>query len=242
MGKKQKKKRGYGILIHLFIITAYIAYFFIIENRVALTIVKAGPEFTFVGEGFNKQAGKTSAMWFKTEGVENKSVVVVFGNENLPTNVEPENQVVTAAIPERCFQAAGIYKVFLLDVENNMKSNVIEFSVLEKNGGDKQTDGLIIEKFGPISTTAGKGFNAQPGGESAMWFNTRGVYNKSIVVVFGEEKVKAVVDVKRQVVTTVVPESVFASPGPVEIYLRDVDNSRDSNQVLFVVNQPSNEN
>ena len=78
---------------------------------------------------------------------------------------------------------------------------------------------LVLKEIGPTSTRAGKGFNTQPGGESAIWArainateNTRIVWQETELPTFGHAE---------EVLTAPVPGELYRRPGNFEIFLLD---------------------
>lgn len=124
-----KNSKG-KIIIHFLIITTYIIYFFIVNENHVLKIESFGPTKTKAGQGFNIQPQGNSAIWIKTVGLRNDSVVAVWGDTKLDAFVHLEKQLVTVSIPEKLFSTPGNYEIYLIDFENNIRSNKVVFKVL----------------------------------------------------------------------------------------------------------------
>lgn len=76
-----------------------------------------------------------------------------------------------------------------------------------------------IETFGPREVVAGKRFNVQPNGLSAMWVQLSSLANTKSSIVFRNSKLKTVVS--GNVLTAIVPDELFVQPGEVDIYVVD---------------------
>jgi hypothetical protein len=129
--QKWHTNRKLRISVHLFIISAFVFYFFIVNEDHVLKIEKFNPTMTKPGRGFNMQPQGTSVIWIETEGLSNDSTVVVWGETKLDTIVHLERQVVTACVPEELFSTPGDFEIYLIDFENNIRSNKIIFKVLK---------------------------------------------------------------------------------------------------------------
>ena len=76
-----------------------------------------------------------------------------------------------------------------------------------------------IEAFGPKEVVAGKPFNVQQNGLSAMWVQLPYAANAKSSIVFRDHKLETVVSGK--LLTASVPNELFAHPGEAEIYVVD---------------------
>ena len=131
MFQRWHTNRKLRIAVHLFILSAFVIYFFIVNEDHVLRIEKISPPKTKVGQGFNIQPQGTSIIWIETEGLSNDSTVVVWGETKLDTIVHLERQVVTACIPNELFSIPGDFEIYLIDFENNIRSNKAIFNVLK---------------------------------------------------------------------------------------------------------------
>lgn len=78
---------------------------------------------------------------------------------------------------------------------------------------------IQISYWGPKSTPAGKGFNVQPTGYSALWFEWKGIGNNTVEVWLGDHKLeRPVVDPERAGSAEIAPEWI-AKPGRFPLYL-----------------------
>jgi len=92
---------------------------------------------------------------------------------------------------------------------------------------------LAISDFGPRDTKAGQGFNIQPDGISALWFNTENA-TPSTVVVLNETVLSTSADPNGKLVTAGVPRTLFTKSGELPIYLLDQKTREKSNTVKFI--------
>lgn len=76
-----------------------------------------------------------------------------------------------------------------------------------------------IQAFGPTEVVAGKPFNVQPDGSSAMWVRLSSSANRKSSIVFQNRKLKTVA--AGHVLTAKVPAELFVNPGEVDIYVVD---------------------
>jgi 4-amino-4-deoxy-L-arabinose transferase-like glycosyltransferase len=93
---------------------------------------------------------------------------------------------------------------------------------------------LVLESIGPTGTEPGKGFNQQPGGESAMWVEGENM-TASTVIVFNNVPLHGYPSGKQNSITTPVPDTLFASPGEFPVYLLETKTGRSSNEIYFQV-------
>jgi hypothetical protein len=86
---------------------------------------------------------------------------------------------------------------------------------------DPVKPGLLpsIVKFGPTSLIAGRPFNQQPSGNSAIWLTTENA-TRSTVVVFGNTELRTTV-ANPSSLSAILPLELFSSPGEVQMYLKD---------------------
>jgi hypothetical protein len=129
--QKWHTNRKLKISTHLIIIILYLIYFSIVNENQSLTIKEFGPTMTKAGQSFNLQPQGTSAVWIQTKGLSNNDTVAVWADTKLDTFVHLEKQLVTAGIPEKLFSTPGDFEIYLIDFENNIRSNKVVFKVLK---------------------------------------------------------------------------------------------------------------
>lgn len=96
-----------------------------------------------------------------------------------------------------------------------------------------------IEAFGPREVVAGKPFNVQPSGSSAMWVQLSSSVSAKSSIVFRNFKLKTVVS--GNFLTAIVPDELFVQPGEADIYVVDETYSppRRSSSVRMTVLSPA---
>ena len=98
------------------------------EESQLLVLKKFGPEDIRAGQLFNKQPDGESAIWAETENATPTTVLVLNG-VSLKSAVVSEGRGVTAAVPKSLYEKPGGYPLYLLDKENQQKSNEMKFVV-----------------------------------------------------------------------------------------------------------------
>lgn len=93
-----------------------------------LAIKQWGPTDIKAGQIFNKQPNGESAIWARTENATPATVFVLNGVA-LESYPQENGTLVTAIIPRSLYEKAGEYPIYLLDKDNNNKSNEVKFIV-----------------------------------------------------------------------------------------------------------------
>jgi hypothetical protein len=91
----------------------------------------------------------------------------------------------------------------------------------------------MLLDFGPHSTKAGKGFNIQSSGQSALWFRTR-YATAATVVVFNNNELETTVG-NESSVSAIIPDKLLKTPGEYTVFLLDKSQGIRSNSVVFRV-------
>jgi len=77
-----------------------------------------------------------------------------------------------------------------------------------------------VLNWGPKATAAGQGFSVQSGGNSAIWFEQRGIGNAQMVEVwFADRKLEGMAITPDQGGSAEVPPDLIAKPGKYPVYL-----------------------
>jgi hypothetical protein len=87
-----------------------------------------------------------------------------------------------------------------------------------------------IKDFGPQKVEAGAAFNVQPNGLSAMWIKADHITDNTTIV-WGEKQINTFKEPYG--VSALIPKELYASPGPVQIYLFDTKTGAKSNIVVL---------
>lgn len=88
-----------------------------------------GPQETKSGTGFNLQPGNISAIWIAVSGVANHPDTTVLWDGRPLVHVVVGPTLVTAAVPESLFKAAGTYQIQIKEGGSDRVFNVGSFSV-----------------------------------------------------------------------------------------------------------------
>jgi len=80
---------------------------------------------------------------------------------------------------------------------------------------------IQIVNWGPQATPAGKGFSVQSNGNSAIWFEARGIGNANTVEVWlGDHKLEGMAITPDKGGSAEVPPDLTAKPGKYPVYLK----------------------
>lgn len=93
---------------------------------------------------------------------------------------------------------------------------------------------LFITDWGPRSIKNGGSFNRHTNGKFAIWLNGENL-SRDVVIVWDNNKLRTSVDLKREVVTALVPASFHKTVGKHVIYLLNTKTKETSNPVNFYV-------
>jgi hypothetical protein len=155
----------------------------------------------------------------------------------------PQNRLSVRAVGEQIQNISGNAKQYFLSgtyydnrhILNSYDVNDKRYYLYDTNGENIRAPAPILEleDYGPRSTKAGKGFNMQPSGSSAIWLHTR-YDTMTTVVVFDGHELETTVG-SGGVITVVVPDNLFSKPGEYRIYLLDKASGNKSNSVVFKV-------
>jgi 4-amino-4-deoxy-L-arabinose transferase-like glycosyltransferase len=93
---------------------------------------------------------------------------------------------------------------------------------------------IVLLNFGPSKVEAGKGFNVQPNGESALWAHGEGV-TASTIITINNVPLKGFPSGEKGMITTPVPANIYAKPGEYPLYLLDTNTGMKSKELKFIV-------
>lgn len=93
---------------------------------------------------------------------------------------------------------------------------------------------LVLKRFGPEDIRAGRIFNKQPNGESAIWAETENVTANTILVLNGVH-LKSAVHPDGKTASAFVPKGLYKRPGDYTIYLLDTITNNKSNEMTLTV-------
>jgi hypothetical protein len=95
------------------------------QNAEAIVIKSVIPDNIKAGVRFNVQPDGTSAITINATGATSATVPILSGVELPAVNVRGNGSVVTAVVPDKLYQKAGNFPLFLFDKKSGEKSNQI---------------------------------------------------------------------------------------------------------------------
>ncbi len=100
--------------------------------------------------------------------------------------------------------------------------------------GKREMKPLILTGYGPEEIHAGRVFNAQPSGESAIWTLTENGTASTVLVLNGTI-LETVVYPDGKLATAIVPRELYKKPGAYSLYLLDKKTKAKSNILKLIV-------
>ena len=95
---------------------------------------------------------------------------------------------------------------------------------------------VTVLNWGPQSTKAGQGFSVQKNGNSALWFEQRGVHSaESVEVWFDQTRLPGMALKPNVGGSAEVPPEVLAKPGKYPVYLKLLPGGQRVDLGMFVV-------
>lgn len=177
----------------------------------------AVPAKVLAGKPFQVQADGQSALSVTGENFLRGSRIRLNG-EVLATSVNDDGKSASAIVPPDKFAQAGM---FPLSVESpsGAVSNAIPFTVLPQTG-----PAPVVERLYPDATVAGKAFNEQPGGRSALGIVGKNFLPGAVIEIDGESQQTNFNDTDN--VAALVPEKFISKPRRLRITVRNPDGKR----------------
>jgi len=203
-------------------------------NGSDIKILRWGPSSTTAGGMFNVQPSGLSAIWFEFSGeVLPESMELWFGDKKLDKFVIQSNKGGSASVPNEFFSKPGRLPVYLVHAPSKKRFDIGVFTV---NPRAADVPSIVMERWGPSSTTAGEMFNVQPSGLSAIWFGFSGdVHPPSMEVWFGDRKLDKFY-VANNGGAALVPNELISKPGRFQVYLVHAPSKKRFDIGEFVVN------
>jgi hypothetical protein len=182
----------------------------------AVTILRWGPASTQVGQSFNVQANGVSAVWFEMEGeVPPGTMQGWLGDRQLDLAISSKRGG-SLAIPADLLAIPGKQPIYLLHAPSKKRFDIGAFEVLP---GPQAAPVLKFPQWGPRGVTAGKAFNVQADGTSALWFGMDGaVHPNTMEGWIGDRKV-ALAITSHHGGSLAVSADLLAKPGTYPVYL-----------------------
>lgn len=187
-------------------------------------IDKLIPEFAMEGQAFQKQPNGASAMSVLGANLTKGSTIKLNG---VPLETASgDGTSLAALVPAEKFAKAGSY-VVTVETPDGRATNSLKWTVLPTIGPAPE-----IRMMHPDTTVAGKGFNVQPGGFSAMGMTGANFLpgakvqfdGKELTTNFGRPDQLAIV----------VPGELFAKPGKFKVTVKNPDGKVSAARVFDV--------
>jgi hypothetical protein len=190
----------------------------------AIRIDRVEPSSTAEKTSFNVQPDGQAALAIFGSAIPAGSQA--FWNDQ-PLQTSGGGSWVAAAVPARLYESAGTIEITLRGSRGGPASNALDFTVYAKTGPAPQLTELY-----PGSTTPGKGFNVQPGGESALGVAGAGFLPG--VNLFFDGKQMTTVFGKGTGLSAIVPAAFLARTGAHQVWAVNPD-GKTSNKMEFRV-------
>tara|TARA_X000001036_G_scaffold423439_1_gene447365 strand:- start:548 stop:1627 length:1080 start_codon:yes stop_codon:yes gene_type:complete len=143
-----------------------------------LGLVNWGPRKSEKGQSFNIQRNGWSSLWFTFDSVDNEKYQIFFGNQPMKTKVQQTRNRITASlhptVAKSLTSQPGVTPIRLVDTRRATRQFIGNFKIFSQNS--EKTNPIRISRWGPKSTTVGRGFNLQPNGHSAFFVRTEGTH------------------------------------------------------------------
>src|SRR5437016_2433557 len=191
-----------------------------------LKLERLEPNFTVAGKAFNqKHDGQAS---FAVVGSQIPIGTIVFWNDQpLKTGGGGQQGWVGAGIPPDRYASPGIAKITIRSPDGATVSNALDFTVYAHTGPAPEITTLY-----PTSAVAGKGFNQQPDGASALGVTGAG-FLPGVKVFFGGKEMRTAFG-RGDYISVAVPAALAVRAGTSEVWVINPD-GKTSNKVLFSI-------
>jgi len=188
------------------------------------------------GTGFNLQPDGQSGL--KVLADQATPGTRVFVDETSLATIYANPHYLTALVPAELLTGPGSHSVYLGNGVS--ESNRVEFVVSAEAAAPSAALSpaaisnpvpLVLRRLGPSRTSAGKGFNLQPDGQSALSAICENAVPDTVIIFDGTPL--ATDYASDSWLTATVPAALYGRPGRYEVYLKY--ESSESNRVEFVV-------
>ena len=179
-----------------------------------LRIDRLMPDKAMAGADFNLQANQQSAMSVVGANL-GPGCRIKLNGEPLETTVGTDGKSLAALVPRRFYAKEGTFAVSV-DMPDGRTSNTLPFIVLPSSGPAPS-----ITQLFPDTTTAGKGFNVQPDGSSAMGLTGANFLPSATILFNGEAQVTNFGDIDK--LSSAFPAKFFANKGVVKVTVKNPD-------------------
>lgn len=192
----------------------------------SLKIDGLDPRFAVAGKAFNVQPDGQAAL--AVLGSQIPTGMVVFWNDRpLKTAGGGPQGWVAAAVPPDCYASPAVAKITVRSPDGATVSNAVEFTVYGETGPAPR-----ITELYPTSAVAGKGFNLQPDGTSALGVTGAG-FLPGAKVVFGGKEMRTVFT-RGDYISAEIPAALAVRAGTLEVWVTNPD-SMSSNKIAFSI-------
>lgn len=182
------------------------------------------PDKVVAGKGFNVQPDGKSALSVTGRNLPRGARIRVNG---VPLDTASgDGTSLAALVPESLTATRGMYPVSI-DTPDGQVSNSLPFFVLSPAGPAPRINQLF-----PATAEAGKGFNVQPNGDSALGVTGENFIPGTKIVVNGKALETNFGDVDK--LGTVMPPALFAKPGTLTIEILNPDGKKSSPATLTI--------
>lgn len=181
----------------------------------AVSIKEVNPAIVVAGKPFHPNPKGLSAIGVYGVNFTSNSRIRI-GAQVLATEVNKGGTSATALVPDPLHATPGSYDVVIIDEASGNVSNSLVFNVLAPTG-----PAPVIDRLYPAGTIAGRGFNVQPVGGSAIAI-TGSNFIPGATILFGTRDLETVYG-NRSSLSAWVPATLFATPGTTEIQVRNPD-------------------
>jgi hypothetical protein len=173
------------------------------------------PSETVAGIAFQTQPSGEAALVARGSNIRPKSRLR-FNGRALESQVSPGQ--ISAIVPRELYAREGMFPVSV-ETADGAVSNSLPFYVLGTSGPPP-----VIGKLYPSEFEAGKPFNVQPDGQSAMGITGERFLPGAVIEIDGEAQVTAYSGSTQ--LSALVPPKVIAKPGRHKVVVRNPDGKR----------------
>lgn len=194
----------------------------------AIRIERLDPSYTAQGKAFNVQPDGQAALAVVGSDIPLGSVVL-WNDQPLKTSGGGSQGWVGAAVPANLYATPGTARVAARSPDGTTVSNALEFTIYARTGPAPE-----ISELYPVSAVGGKGFNLQPGGNSAL-----GVSGTSFLpgckVFFGGKEMKTTL-ARGTYISAAIPRALATQAGEREVWVVNPD-GKTSKKVVFNISK-----
>lgn len=182
-----------------------------------ITVEAWGPKSIALDKKTNKQKDGTVSIWFKLNVVVPSNELEAWAGGLKMSKIKTAELKGSFAIERSLLKTPGSLPIYLVHVPSGKQIALGDFVVLPSAGA---APNIRITAWGPQSTLAGKGFNVQKNGVSAIWFKMSGAATPSMMEAwFGNKKMEKFSVSPNKGGAMQVPQELIANKGEFPVYL-----------------------